>query len=88
MANVGIAAFVALGIATMLVILRVVAPGEPRRRTRALIGLVPGLLGAGAVLALSTDFVPDGFESVALPWVIVVVTIGMVALTAVNLAQH
>lgn len=88
MANVGIAAFVAVGIVTMLLILRRIAPGQRRRRTRAIAGLVPGLLGAGVVLALTTDIVPDSVEAAAIPWVIVAVTAGMIALTAVNLSRH
>ena len=88
MANIGIAVLVSAAIITMLLVLRRIAPGQPRRRTRAVAGLVPGLLGATIVLALTTDFVPDGLETAALPWVIVGVTAGMIVFTAVNLTRH
>ena len=61
------------------------APGQQRQSTRALIGLVPGLIGALVVAALVEDFVPDQLESFALPWVIVVVTAGLILLTVKNL---
>ncbi len=88
MANVGIAAL-AVGSLTFVVVLFLrLAPGQQRRRTRILVGLIPGLVGAAVVGALTTDLVPDRFETVALPWVVVAVSIGMVALTVRNLAAR
>jgi len=55
---------------------------------RALVGLVPGVVGAFVVAALMTDIVPDNFESIALPWVIVAGSIGIVLLIVMNLREH
>jgi len=76
---------VILSVAGLIAIALRVAPGQQRPLTRAFIGLVPGLVGAGIVVAYATDAVPDGFETFALPWVIVVVTGGMILITVKNL---
>jgi uncharacterized membrane protein YeaQ/YmgE (transglycosylase-associated protein family) len=85
-ANVGIAALVIASIAGLIALALRVAPGQPRPLTRAFIGLVPGLVGAWIVVALATDAVPDQFETLALPWVVIVVTGGMILITIRNLA--
>ena len=85
MANVGIAAVVIVSIGGLIALALRLAPGQQRQSTRALIGLVPGLIGALVVAALVEDFVPDQLESFALPWVIVVVTAGLILLTVKNL---
>jgi uncharacterized membrane protein YeaQ/YmgE (transglycosylase-associated protein family) len=84
-ANVGIAAVVIVSIGGLIALALRLAPGQQRQSTRALIGLVPGLIGALVVAALVEDFVPDELESFALPWVIVVVTAGLILLTVKNL---
>ena len=80
-ANVGIAAVVIGALLLASIVLVTFAPGQRRRRTRILAGLVPGVIGAGVVAALSADMVPDDFETTALPWVIIVISIGMALLT-------
>lgn len=86
-ANVGIVALVIGSIAGLVVLVLRVAPGVQRRWMRALIGLVPGVIGALIVGALNRDLVPDRLETVVLPWVIVAVTIGVIALMIRNLAE-
>jgi hypothetical protein len=86
-ANVGIAALIIGSIAGLIVLVLRVAPGVQGRWMRALIGLVPGLIGAGIIGALNSDLVPDRLETIVLPWVIVAVTIGIIALTIRNLAE-
>lgn len=88
MANVGIAAVVILSIVGLIALLVRVAPGQQQQRTRALIGLVPGLIGTLIVGALAMDFVPDQLESFALPWVIVAVTGGLILLMIKNLVER
>jgi hypothetical protein len=87
-ANVGIAALVVLSLGAVVLVVVRMAPGLPRRRMRALIGLVPGVVGAFIVAALMTDIVPDGLESIALPWVIVAGSIAIVVLIVMNLREH
>jgi uncharacterized membrane protein YeaQ/YmgE (transglycosylase-associated protein family) len=86
-ADVGIAALVICLLAVVIAVVLRWAPGQQRRGTRALIGLVPGVLGAAIVLALHKDLVPDSFETFALPYVIVAVTAGVILLTIRNLAE-
>jgi hypothetical protein len=86
-ADVGIATVVIVALALVIATVLRLAPGQHRLGTRALIGLVPGVLGAGIIMALHVDLVPDEFETVALPWVIVVVTAGVILLTIRNLAD-
>lgn len=86
-ADVGIATVVILVLALVIAIVLRFAPGQQRRGTRALIGLVPGVIGAAVVLALTKDLVPDSFETFALPYVIVAVTAGVILLTIRNLAE-
>jgi hypothetical protein len=87
-ANVGIAALVVLSLGAVVLVVVRMAPGLPRRRMRALIGLVPGVVGAFIVAALMTDIVPDGLESIALPWVVVAGSIAIVVLIVMNLREH
>ena len=87
-ANVGVAILAIASIVGLIVLALRVAPGQQRSRTRALLGVTPGLIGAGIIGATAADLVPDSFESFALPWVVVAVTIGMVALTLRNLERH
>jgi uncharacterized membrane protein YeaQ/YmgE (transglycosylase-associated protein family) len=87
-ANVGIAAVVILSLAGLIALVMALAPGQQRLRTRALIGLVPGLIGTLIVGALIMDFVPDDFETFALPWVIVAVTCGLILLMVMNLVER
>jgi hypothetical protein len=84
-ANVGIAALVIVSMAVVIAIALRVAPGQQRPLTRAIIGLVPGVVGAGIVVAFATDAVPDQFETFALPWVVIGVTGGMILITIKNL---
>jgi hypothetical protein len=86
-ADVGIATVVILALALVIAIVLRLAPGQHRRRTRALIGLVPGVIGAVVVMALHKDLVPDEFEAFVLPWVIIAVTAGVIVLTIRNLAE-
>ncbi len=51
-----------------------------------LAGLVPGVVGAAVVAALSADIVPDDFETTALPWLIIAVTLGLAFVTIRHLA--
>lgn len=88
MANVGIASVVLVSMAALLALVLRVSPGQYDGRTRALVGLVPGLIGASVVAALTIDFVPDWFEALAMPWVVAAVTIGMILLIIRNLAEH
>ena len=88
MASVAIAGVVLLSIATFATVLLQLAPGQSGRRVRAGIGLVPGVIGALVVGALATDLVPDAFETVAFPWLIAASTVGIIALTLVNLRAH
>jgi undecaprenyl pyrophosphate phosphatase UppP len=83
--NVGIAAVVIASIGGLIALVLRVAPGQQRQSTRALIGLVPGLIGALIVGVMVEDFVPDQLETFALPWVIVVVTGGLILLMLKNL---
>lgn len=83
MAVVVIASLVGL----IAIVLRV-APGQQRQQTRALLGLLPGLIGALIVVALATDAVPDSFEAFALPWLIIAVTIALILLTVRSLTDH
>lgn len=87
-ANVGIAAVVIVSIGGLIALVMRIAPGQQRQSTRALIGLVPGLVGTLIVGALVEDFVPDQLESFALPWVIVVVTGGLILLMVMNLLDR
>jgi uncharacterized membrane protein YeaQ/YmgE (transglycosylase-associated protein family) len=87
-ANVGIAAVVILSLAGLIALLQRFAPGQQGRGTRALIGLVPGLVGTLIVGALAMDFVPDQFESFAMPWVIVAVTCGLILLMIRDLMER
>jgi uncharacterized membrane protein YeaQ/YmgE (transglycosylase-associated protein family) len=86
-ADVAIATVVACSLAVVIAIVLRLAPGQQGRGTRALIGLVPGVIGAVIVLALTKDLVPDEFETFALPWVIVAVTTAVIVLTIRNLAK-
>lgn len=88
MADVAIASVLILTVGSLTLLLVRVAPGQSRRRTRALVGLVPGLLGALVVASLTTDIVPDTWEDVAVPWVIVLGTAAVVLLTVTNLAER
>jgi hypothetical protein len=85
-ANVGIAAVVIGALLAVAVILLTFAPGQRRRRTRILAGLVPGIAGAAVVAALSADIVPDDFETTAAPWVIVAVSVALAIVTIRHLA--
>lgn len=86
MANVGIAAVVVGALLFAAIVLLTFAPGQRRRRTRILAGLVPGIVGAAVVAALSADIVPDDFETTAAPWVIVGISVGLAVLTLRHLA--
>ena len=88
MTNVGIAALVIASIGGLIALVMRFAPGQQSQSTRALIGLVPGLIGTLIVAAMVEDFVPDQLESFALPWVIVLVTGGLILLTAQNLLDR
>jgi uncharacterized membrane protein YadS len=85
-ANVGIAAVVIGALLVVAAILLTFAPGQRRRRTRILAGLVPGIAGAAVVAALSADIVPDDFETTAAPWVIVGVSVALAIVTIRHLA--
>jgi predicted membrane channel-forming protein YqfA (hemolysin III family) len=78
----------ALGLAAFAILLNHVDPGQPRRWTRALIGLAPGLVGAVLVGTLITDLVPDGLEATITPWVVAIATVVVVGLTVMNLARR
>ena len=88
MANVEIASLLVLLLVVLTVALVRVVPGQPSRRTRAAIGLVPGVVGALVVGALVTDIVPDAWERVVSPWVILAVTAGVVVLAVTNLVRQ
>jgi uncharacterized membrane protein YeaQ/YmgE (transglycosylase-associated protein family) len=86
--NIEIASVLILLLVALTVLLIQIVPGQARRRTRAVIGLVPGMVGALVVAALVTDLVPDTFERVAAPWVILAVTAGVVVLAVTNLIRQ
>ncbi len=86
MANVGIAAVVVGALVLAAVVLLTFAPGQRRRRTRILAGLLPGIAGAAVVAALSADIVPDDFETTAVPWVIGGVSVALALVTIRHLA--
>lgn len=78
----------AVGLVGFVVVLERLDPGQPRPWTRALIGLAPGIVGAFLIGTLSTDLVPDAFETTITPWVVVLATIGVVGLTVMSLARR
>jgi hypothetical protein len=82
---IGVLVIAAIGMLTMAFLW--FAPGQADRRTRALVGLVPGLVGAMVVGMSSTDLVPDALEAVATPWTLVLVSAGLVVLTIRSLAR-
>jgi hypothetical protein len=86
--DVEIAFLISLTIAALILLVTRLAPGAPGRGTRALLGLVPGLLGAFVVLAVSTDLVPDSLERRALPVVVIAVTVGIVLITITSLLER
>ena len=77
-----------VGLAGFAALLNHLDPGQPRRWTRAAIGLAPGLIGAFLVGMLATDLVPDTLEATATPWVVVLATVGVIGLTVLNLARR
>ena len=79
---------VILSLAGLIALVMRLAPGQQRLRTRALIGLVPGLIGTLIAGALIMDFVPDQLETFVLPWVIVAVTCGLILLMIINLVER
>ena len=78
----------AVGLVGFAVVLERVDPGQPRPWTRALIGLAPGIIGAFLIGTLSTDLVPDAFETTITPWLVVLASIGVVGLTVMSLARR
>ncbi len=85
-AKVGLVAFVLGAVVVAAIALLNLAPGQRRRRTRIIAGLAPGIIGAGLVATLYADVIPDDFETTALPWLIVAITVGLAILTFRNLA--
>jgi hypothetical protein len=82
-ANVEIALVIAASSVLLVWLVLRVSPGTDRRGARALIGLVPGALGAFLVLTTNVDLIPDDLESRALPLVIVAIS-GVVALITIR----
>lgn len=88
MANVELAILTIAVVALLSALVVRLTPGAPRRRTRMLVGLGPGILGAVLVLAFNEDLVPDEVETWALPVVVVAISGLMAAITIRGLAQN
>jgi hypothetical protein len=88
MAHVELAILAAVIIGVLIVIVTRLTPGAPQRRTRALVGLIPGALGALFVLTQNVDLVPDELETQALPLVILAVSGAIAVITIRGLARH
>jgi NhaP-type Na+/H+ or K+/H+ antiporter len=87
MANVELAILTVAVVALLSALVVRLTPGAPRRRTRMLVGLVPGILGAVLVLTLNEDLVPDEVETWALPIIVVAISGLMAGLTIRGLAR-
>jgi hypothetical protein len=88
MANVELVILIVAVVAVLTAVVVRLTPGAPRRRTRVLVGLVPGMLGAFVVLTQRSDLVPDEIERWVLPLVILVISGLMAGLTIRGLARH
>jgi hypothetical protein len=87
-ANVELAILAVAVIAALIAIIARLNPGAPRRRSRALVGLIPGTLGAFLVLTLNVDLVPDELESRALPLVVLVISGAIAVITLRRFVSH
>jgi hypothetical protein len=87
-ANVEVVILAVAVVSLLIAIVLRITPGAPRRRTRILVGLVPGILGAFFVLTQSFDLIPDDFETWVLPIVVLAVSGLMAGLTIRGLARH
>lgn len=88
MANLEIVALLIVVSTVLILVVLHLAPGAARRRTRVLVGLVPGVLGAFVVLAERVDLVPDDIETRALPLVVLAVSGVIAVITILNLARR
>lgn len=88
MANVELIILTIAVVAVLSALVVRLTPGAPRRRTRMMVGLIPGVLGAFVVLTLNVDLVPDELETWALPAVVLAVSGLMAGLTIRGLAQR
>ena len=84
-ATFGIVAIVTLSVLSFAAFVLVAAPEQRRVRTRLLIGIVPGVIGASVIAALSEDLVPDAFEPTIFPLLVIVVSFAIAALAVRNL---
>jgi uncharacterized membrane protein len=82
-ANVQLAVLILVTVAALVFGVSRFTPGAPRRRTRALVGLVPGVLGAILVLTTNVDLVPDELEAQLLPIVVLAIS-GIVAIITIR----
>jgi hypothetical protein len=87
-ANVEIALVIAASSVLLVWLVLRVSPGTDRRCARALIGLVPGALGAFLVLTTNVDLIPDELESRALPLVIVAISAVVALITIRGLVRR
>jgi hypothetical protein len=88
MAHVELGILAAVIIGVLILIITRLTPGAPQRRVRALVGLIPGALGALFVLTQNVDLVPDELETRALPLVILAVSGAIAVITIRGLARH
>lgn len=88
MANLEIVALLVVVSISLVLIVLELSPGVDRRRTRVLVGLVPGALGAFVVLAERIDLVPDDLERQAFPLVILAVSGAIAVITILSLARR
>ena len=88
MANVEFAILAVAVVSALLAVIARLTPGAPRRRTRALVGFIPGALGAFLVLTLNADLVPDELESRALPLIILAISGAIAVITLRRFVRH
>jgi hypothetical protein len=88
MVSIWAALVASVALLAFLMLLDRIDRGQSRPSTRALIGLAPGVVGAFIVGTLATDLVPDTVEQTATPWIVVIVTAGVVGLTIMKLARR
>jgi hypothetical protein len=87
-ANVELAILAIAVIAALIAIVARLNPGAPRRRSRALVGLIPGILGAFLVLTLNLDLVPDDLESGAIPLIVLAISGAIALITLRRFVSH
>jgi hypothetical protein len=87
-ANLEFAILAVAVIGTLIAIVVRLTPGAARRRTRALVGLIPGALGALLVLTLNVDLIPDELETRALPLIVLAISGAIAIITIRRFVSH